>query len=115
MANNTLIFNVANTPDIVNTYLVTTKSRANYAFFIITFTLPKSNLLSARAEFKTTSRLTSTFKLLIKNIFSKILILAFISKPLTTPKLIIVFLKPKSGPILLKTRFLNRPVLITTK
>ena len=95
ITNNILTPNITNTLNIVNTYLITTKSRAKYTFFTITPTLPKSNLLSARAEFKTTSKLTSILKLLIKNIFLKVLILAFTPGPLTTFKLIIIFLKPE--------------------
>ena len=64
-----LIFNVINTSNTVYTCLVTTKSRANYAFFIIIFILLKSNLLFARVEFKTTSKLILTLELLIKMYF----------------------------------------------
>ena len=45
LANIILIINIINTPNVVNTYLVATKSRANYTVFTIIFTLFKSNLL----------------------------------------------------------------------
>ena len=77
MANTFLIINTTNILS-VNTYLVTTKSRANYNFLV---------------NFNTTFKLT------------------FIFKPLITPELIIIFLKSKSGLILLKTKFLNYFVL----
>ena len=111
LANTILIPNIINTLNVVNTYSITTRSRANYNFSAIILTLPESNLLSARAEFKTTSRLISTFKLSIKNTISKVLTLIFTFKPLTIPKLTMVFLKLEPGLILLRTRFSNRPIL----